>query len=523
MKFKINFIIIVALFITKILYSQIAPNSFYLNGNKKLAKTTAESAPNSNSITDIVALGDTIWLGTGQGVSLTTDGGNNWTNFNFGSESESAMGYNKYNGVFWAATAHDENTSSGNVSTGSGLRYTSDNGKTWTTIKQPVDADSDSLIVYGINNLKALPVTVPQQNVTYDIAFTPGTVWIASWAAGLRKSTDMGKSWQRVVLPADYLNSISPTDTLDFCYSPVSGKICNTGNLNLEGFSVVAVDSLTLFVGTAGGINKSTDGGISWTKFNHLNQTSPISGNWVVALAYNHFDNTLWAATRRANGETEGTAVSYTADGGDTWQTTLPNQTVWNFAVNDNQVIAVADDGAFKTNDFGSNWISAGTVADASSGISIKINTYYSAAFESNNIWLGSGEGLAELTGNYSGWLGTWKVFTASKALSSATDTYAYPNPFNPNTDVLKIKYSTNGSSVPVTIRIFDFSMHFVKTIIQDAQRGSTTHVVDSANGTIDYWNGRNDKGNMVPNGVYFYRVNAGSEKPVYGKILVLH
>jgi len=26
----------------------------------------------------------------------------------------------------------------------------------------------------------------------------------------------------------------------------------------------------------------------------------------------------------------------------------------------------------------------------------------------------------------------------------------------------------------------------------------------------------------VVPNGVYFYRIDAGSEKPVFGKIMVL-
>lgn len=528
MKFKTNFLAIFLFFFINILiYPQIAPKSFYLGSAKKMAKTSADATPNSNSITDIVTLGDTVWLGTGAGVSLTTNGGTSWTNFTgtpaFGTEDVSALSYDKYNKVIWVATAHDENTSSGNVATGSGLKYTTDNGNTWTSISQPVDTDADTIIVYGKNNLRALPVTVPQENVIYDIAFTPGAVWIATWAGGLRKSTDMGKSWQRVVLPADNLNSISTTDTLDFCYSPISGKICNTGNLNLEGFSVVAVDSLTLYVGTAGGLNKSTDGGVSWTKFTHLNQANPISGNWVVALAYDYFYNTIWAATRSAEGSTEFFAVSYSTDGGQNWQTTLPNQTVWNFGINRNEVIAVADDGAYKTIDYGANWFLPGIITDANSGISLRTSTFYAAAFQDDNIWLGSSEGLAKLSGNTSAWNGTWKVFFASKSLSSSGDTYAYPNPFNPNTDILKIKYSTNGSSVPVTIRIFDFGMHFVRTIIQNATRGNPVHVVDSSSGTIDYWDGKDEHGNTVPNGVYFYRVDPGSQKPVYGKVIVLH
>jgi ligand-binding sensor domain-containing protein len=527
MKLKIKATLLVSFLFVEILFPQISPRTFYLNGNKKIAKTLEYAAPNSNSITDIAAMGDTVWLGTDEGISLTTDGGNSWTNFTvpppFNSGSASALGYDKYNGVFWVAVAYDTNTSSGSVQVGSGLRYTSDNGKTWTTISQPMDSTSDSVLIYGNNKLSALPVIVPEENVIYDIAFTPNAVWIATWSGGLRKSTDMGKTWQRVVLPPDDLDSIKPTDTLNFCYSPVAGTVCNTGNLNLEGFSVIAVDSLTLYVGTAGGINKSTDGGISWTKFNHSNQTNPISGNWVVALAYDYSDNTIWAATRSAQGNGEFYAVSYSSDGGLDWHTTLPTQTIWNFSVQGSRVIAAADEGVFMTSDKGLNWNSPGTVIDANTGISIKINTYYSAAFQGSNIWLGSGEGLAKLTENNNGWNGTWKVFTASQPLSTSSNSYAYPNPFNPNTDILKIKYSTNGNSIPVTIRIFDFSMHIVRTVIQDAQRGNPTHIVDNSSGTIDYWDGRNDRGSIVPNGVYFYRVDTGSGKPVYGKILVLH
>jgi hypothetical protein len=529
MKLKLVITIIVSFMFVSESFPQILPKTYVVCRNKKITKTSAYSAPNSNGITDIIAMGDTVWLGTDEGVTLTTDGGNNWTNFTgtpaFGSEGVSAIGYDKYNGVFWAATEHNENSSSGSVQTGSGLRYSSDFGKTWTTITQPVDADSDTVIVYGKNRIPTLGVTVPQENVIFNIGFTPNTIWIASWAGGLRKSSDMGKSWQRVVLPLDDMDSVKPADTLNSCYYPIpENTVCNTTNNNLLGFSIAVVDSLTLYVGTAGGVNKSTDGGISWIKFNHLNETNPIAGDWVVRLIYNQYNHTLWAATRPANGSTEIYAVSYSIDGGLNWTTTLPNQTIENFAAQNNRVIAVADEGAFMTGDNGLNWITPGTITDANTGITLNTSTFYSAAFQANNIWLGSSEGLAKLTVNTSGWSGTWKTFVASQPLStSSNNTYAYPNPFNPNTDILKIKYSTNGNSLPVTIRIFDFSMHIVRTVIQSAQRGNPTHVIDNSSGTIDYWDGKNDRGSIVPNGVYFYKVDAGSLKPVYGKILVMH
>jgi len=54
--------------------------------------------------------------------------------------------------------------------------------------------------------------------------------------------------------------------------------------------------------------------------------------------------------------------------------------------------------------------------------------------------------------------------------------------------------------------------MNLVKTIIQNAAR--------SAGDKFESWNGRDENGNIVPNGVYFYRIDVNSDKPMYGKIM---
>ena len=82
------------------------------------------------------------------------------------------------------------------------------------------------------------------------------------------------------------------------------------------------------------GINKSTDGGISWRKFSHQNQTHPISGDFVVAINEQHWDSLkiIWAATLNANDPDEVKGVSYSSDGGDTWSTTLLGEWAYNIA-----------------------------------------------------------------------------------------------------------------------------------------------------------------------------------------------
>ena len=62
--------------------------------------------------------------------------------------------------------------------------------------------------------------------------------------------------------------------------------------------------------------------------------------------------------------------------------------------------------------------------------------------------------------------------------------------------------------------------MNYVSNLIQNVMRGNPFHNVDKT-GVIDFWNGRDAAGNVVPNGVYFYRIDVG-ESIQYGKILVL-
>ncbi len=527
MKLK-KIVILLLLFVSVKSFSQFKPESYSMIGEGNYLSKVSVKNPASNSITDIVTIGDTVWIGTSRGVSVSFDNGENWTNFfgtaPFGEDGITSIGYD--NGTVWAATVTsvDVPGGSGTVPKGTGLKYTTDNGQTWSAVPQPLDNQNDTAVVYGVNNFRVLPVTVAQQNVTYDIAFTPGMIWITSFAGGLRRSSDMGQTWQRVIIPTDSLNSISPNDTvrgINLCLSPAAGNFCgHNGWLNYRAFSVVAANDSTVYVGTANGINKTTNAGDpspSWRKFNHQNQNNPISGNFIVALGYNQTNNTIWGATWRAEDNQEFYGVSSSSDGGDNWSTSLEDERVHNFGFRSTQVIAPSDNGAFRTSNQGNTWILPNSIIDNASGLKLLTTIFYAAANKDNYIWLGTDDGLVRLIegiGNF--WTGDWKIYFASLPLESETDTYCYPNPFNPRQDILKIKYSTNNQSKKVTIRILDFSMNIVKTVIQNADRSKT---LDDA---PDRWDGRDENGNIVPNGVYFYRVDYNNENPVFGKIIVL-
>ncbi|MBK7629464.1 MAG: hypothetical protein IPJ23_01855 [Ignavibacteriales bacterium] len=500
--------------------AQLSPQSYIFKEDGKVLDKIVSQNPLSNSITDIITIGDTVWLGTSRGVSLSIDGGTSWTNFygqaDFGTDNNSALGYN--NGVLWCAGAKSTEVTGGQtLPAGTGLKYTTDNGISWTSIPQPLDAETDTVEQYGINQIRALTVTVTIQNLVYDIAFTPNTIWIATFAGGLRKSTDNGQTWKRVILPPDYLNSISPTDTLNFCLSPVNGNFCGEGNLNHRVFSVISTNDSTLFVGTAGGINKSTDNGISWVKLSAQNQSQPISGNFITALGYNKLSHTVWASTWKAEDLSEFYGVSSSSDGGQTWRTFLRDERPHNFGFKNNDVMVATDNGVFRSIDNGLTWLLPNSIVDAESNNSLKTKVFYAADTYQNNIWLGSTDGLVRLNETPGKvWEGTWKIFFASKNLESNNKTYCYPNPFNPRQEELKIKYSTGGTESKVTIRIFDFGFNYVRTVIQNVNRNRDLE------GVPEFWDGKDENGNTVPNGVYFYRVDIADSDALYGKILVM-
>ena len=328
-------LIILLIFSAKLAITQVLPFEFKIAANtyKNIKPKTVQDKPHktsnrfvvtpqssptiiSNFISDIIVInhpsGDTIWFGTGKGISRTLNNGLSFENFYgtspFGEDDVSGLAV--YKNWVVAATAYSQDIDGEFVPTGTGIKVSSDYGATWSAYpqpKEPLDSASGTFISYGNNLIPALAIVVDEQNLSYDVLITRKNfvsdsivIWIASWAGGIRRSVDYGATFQRVVTPPDNLDSIYPGGTYSFRYDPLI-------NGNHKGFSLTATNDSTIFAGTSAGINKSTDWGVSWKKyrFGNTGSGSGISGNFVVGMDVQRYggNEILWAATNPGEGE----------------------------------------------------------------------------------------------------------------------------------------------------------------------------------------------------------------------------
>lgn len=495
-------------------------NSIVVTPNKS-------QTPASNFITDIILNGDTVWFATGNGIMRTI---NHFASFEtytglqpFGTDDIAGFNLNKK--IIVAATAISQPAGDEDIPVGTGIKVSTDYGSTWSAFPQPMDNLTDTTITYGSNVLYALPVVVPQKNLAYDIAITRThndlnnyTIWICSFAGGLRKSTDYGVTWQRVVLPPDNLDSINiNTSGYTFTLNPVT-------NFNQRVFTITSVNDSTFYVGTANGINKSTSWGVNWRKYNFQN-TDPqatgngISGNFVVNLDVQRFNGKeiIWGATLKAEGATEYNALSYSSNGGANWFSTLDDLRTNGMSFKDSIVYGFTDAGLWR-GIFGTfNWSKAGVIYDERTKDKLRTTNFYCGNHIGDTLYFGSADGLLQTIEYGQPWIGKWKIYREISPIDLSSDikTYAAPNPFSPDDELTRIYYKSTTQSTKITIKIFDFGMNPVRTLIQNASR-TGTDVLFTA------WDGKNDQGAQAANGVYFYRVEFDNENPVWGKIILL-
>ncbi len=492
-----------------------------------------------NSVTNLHAEGDALWVGPF--LNVTPDGGRTWLVADVDSLATRQLSVYSLDveaPVVWAGIGSSRTEDGQTVNSVEGYVFATGIVPDLIGVGGPfaagapfhwrpphLDDPNDTTQEYGVSVLPALPVIVPEQSPPFDIDYDPvrEEVWVAAWASGIRRSRDDGQTWERVVLPPDFLQAIHPDSSYDFAVSPISRDGLE-GHLNHRGFSVLVAEDGTIWAGTAGGLNRSSDG-LAWRRFVADGTSWSLTGNWVTSIEEQPLpggQNPIWMATWPVNdpaeaGPSEKYGVTVTRDGGETFEQVLIGERVHDFAFDGARTVYVAgENGLFVTRDAGVTWRTIRHFRDAEDpDRMIRPDlSVYAVARTYNALWAGTSEGLMKSENGGD----TWRIYRTNVPLHPDTptddrpdvETYAYPNPFSPASDrFVRIRYDSDGGAD--RIRIFDFQMHLVRELTANA---------GSAGEREATWDGTDRNGFRVANGVYFYTV--AGKRAAHGKIQVL-
>ncbi len=500
-----------------------------------------------NSVVQIINDGTAIWIGTNSGISRTTDGGVSWEFFKraegLNSNELSALGF--VSGRVLAATAHTGVVSEVEIPTGDGFNYTTDGGANWPSSK-PFQASSPGMLVYDI--------------ASHDSAF-----WAGAFFGGLIRSFDGGVNWENV-----FVDTFAQNDFLDSSFLDYRNRY----------FAVLSdtsrTDTTIIWAGTAAGIQEiiytdttefdtlfyyqnidpdtcifqkshlcdSTDVAIGWhiesdtficgsqqvikidsipcafvdssvTDIDSIIILPQITGNFVAAMGINYSVSppAVWGAARPTFSGV--TAVNFTRDEGQTWDTTLSGEFVWDFAFRDTVVWAATSSGLKRSENWGQSWTTFTGMVDAYDSCNCQIINpeFYAVLVSKDTVWAGGADGLAMTTDNGL----TWTVYRAFVPIGTAgtPGAYAYPTPFSPRLSggATRIHYKPSQGG-DITIKIYDFAMNLVMTVIEKQNRPGGTDCEEP-------WDGKDQDGDEVANGVYFFKVEMPGETQ-WGKVVIL-
>ncbi len=487
----------------------------------------------SNAVTDIRQVNDSTFVfASGNGLSFSYDRGKNiYTYFGNGKSVThgSVTGLVTLDNKIWVATAKDTMILEGSYykdyPVGNGISYSPDMGKTWQRFSQSVDGQYDTTEAVFDGEIDALPITSRINNLTYDLAIQvtndgDTVLWSCNFAGGTRKSYDNGETWERVVLPPDYYDELNEDTPLDFDLSPTTGALGYENNLNHRSFSV-HVKGDTVVVGTANGINVSTDEGVSWVKYTA--QNSAIPGNFVVDVDLDNEANVYAVCLPTQSSEARGLAVSHiNINGLLYWESQFVGTRLYSIeAVTPEHMFAAGEEGFWYSSD-GWNWADLGNVYDDDGQLLLTEKIYSVYQDDKDTIWIGSADGLAK-SGDMGG---SWEIIRrVTKDFDSDIAISAYPNPFSParmnqmGDDGYVRIFCKLPAPGRISMEVYDYSMTRVKVLALDK-------IVDTDETEI-LWNGKNGMNNVVANGVYFIKVNYdwgdGDGKQVaWTKVIVL-
>ena len=467
----------------------------------KLPKTNHETLKKihstgipSNDIYELFFKDNLLWVLTSEGLAVTEDWGNNWEEhllYNEINEVIFSMQYCPANDTYYASSGYmrDYATFDEAVPFGTGVYKKTSSDNNWEF--EPI---------YFKDQFP--------QKVGYETAILDSTIYIAYVRGNLITKQINDTSW-RVIIPDENPDN----DTLYTEEYPPSFDYPNDFN-NIALSIKIDRDSI-IWLGTAGGLKVSKDKGRTFQSYN-AQTTENFPGNqiWELTDYYEDDKKYIFLSCTNSGYTGEKNGVAYTLDDGETWITIDAYEHISPLSLKASRGIlwAGTDRGL--------------TIWDIANGGDIiwfnkensDLQDDYIASLAAYDfyMWIGTYNGLAYTVNQGASFSVIQKSFPT--AYAGIKETYSFPNPFAPRQGQLaQIVFSLSESS-RIKIEIYDLTFHKIRTLTDQDYGASSKHIVT--------WDGKDDTGNEVSNGTYYYQIipqNNQNTKKIINKITVLN
>ena len=370
---------------------------------------------------------------------------------------------------------------------------------------------------------------------TNNVTQTRGTLHL--WHAILH---DVIISENVTILASDYglfssVNLINPATVTRF------SVVDNSSGRTLDSYRFLSAEFVgeKLFVGSSGGygfgIVEDVGGQnvLNWyvTLVNvnpqkhdqasaQTNSNTGLPGDWVVALDVQKYDTgaVLWAACRRVPDTVQQVnAVAFSTDYGDSWDTALINEQVWNFAFDDyGTAYAAASGGLFAAEPPWNDWERLAIIDPVTQDTIVAETEVFSVEVAEDMLWVGTELGLAVRSVDPTDPDQQWAIIRTFKSTDSEDEVFAAPVPFSPlsNNGRLSVHYHVEQSG-EVTVEIYDFAMNLVRVLAENKFRAGGSDYSET-------WDGYNGNGDMVATGIYYIRVKYSTGELRWGRLAII-
>ncbi len=313
-------------------------------------------------------------------------------------------------------------------------------------------------------------------------------------------------------------------------------------NLNDDKITTMEVRDSLVFFGTTNGFAISTDRGESYRIFrvntdtlaadfvlNHsyLQTLGGISGNFIPALAVQYIDGDyarIWVSGRPASevGQSNGISVGqYVARGASeikdslAWKVGYPNGFAWNFAFNGDTVFAATDVGLLMNyQDVGETWDTVALTDTLGNELVLPGTPVYAVEVSGNSLWVGTGDRTLRLD------LNSMYTDLVLAVVDSTNEVYAFPVPFSHTRDLGVDFHFFVEKEAYITIEIYDFAMNLVARVVDNQLFPPGFYPESGPMRTT--WDGRNERGEQVAVGVYYFKVSYSTGEVRWGKLAVI-